>query len=183
MNSQYSQRYRSCEPFDLQSHEGRVLDYFSRYLVEVSKESDKARIINSGAIRRLDKLITDKHLCTQSCLSNYLSGIPTKKDFLKEKPLIFPFGCNLSQVEAVEKAFSSNLSIIQGPPGTGKTQTILNIIANLLIRDMSVAVVSNNNSATKGSSSKTPVTKPDGTKMFRSVFLNDARRCCFFLPT
>ena len=32
----------------------------------------------------------------------------------------------------------------------------------------------------KGSSSKTPVTKPDGTKMFRSVFLNDARRCCFF---
>ena len=35
----------------------------------------------------------------------------------------------------------------------------------------------------KGSSSKTPVTKPDGTKMFRSVFLNDARRCCFFLPT
>lgn len=31
-----------------------------------------------------------------------------------------------------------------------------------------------------GSSSKTPVTKPDGTKMFRSVFLNDARRCCFF---
>ena len=33
-----------------------------------------------------------------------------------------------------------------------------------------------------GSSSKTPVTKPDGTKMFRSVFLNDARRCCF-LPT
>lgn len=149
MNSQYSQRYRSCEPFDLQSHEGRVLDYFSRYLVEASKESDNARIINSGAIRRLDKLITDKHLCTQSCLSNYLSGIPTKKDFLKEKPLIFPFGCNLSQVEAVEKAFSSNLSIIQGPPGTGKTQTILNIIANLLIRDMSVAVVSNNNSATK----------------------------------
>ena len=34
-------------------------------------------------------------------------------------------------------------------------------------------------SKTTGSSSKTPVTKPDGTKMFRSVFLNDARRCCF----
>ena len=31
----------------------------------------------------------------------------------------------------------------------------------------------------QGSSSKTPVTKPGGTKMFRSVFLNDARRCCF----
>ena len=35
----------------------------------------------------------------------------------------------------------------------------------------------------QGSSSKTPVTKPDGTKMFRSVFLNDARRCCFFINT
>ena len=35
-------------------------------------------------------------------------------------------------------------------------------------------------SLSKGSSSKTPVTKPDGTKMFRSVFLNDAKRCCFF---
>ena len=32
----------------------------------------------------------------------------------------------------------------------------------------------------KGSSSKTPVAKPDGTKMFCSAFLNDARMCCFF---
>ena len=36
--------------------------------------------------------------------------------------------------------------------------------------------------ATRGSSSKTPVAKPDGTKMFCSAFLNDARMCCFFLP-
>ena len=34
--------------------------------------------------------------------------------------------------------------------------------------------------ATRGSSSKTPVAKPDGTKMFCSAFLNDARMCCFF---
>ena len=33
---------------------------------------------------------------------------------------------------------------------------------------------------TQGSSSKTPVAKPDGTKMFCSAFLNDARMCCFF---
>jgi prophage antirepressor-like protein len=32
----------------------------------------------------------------------------------------------------------------------------------------------------QGSSSKTPVAKPDGTKMFCSAFLNDARMCCFF---
>ncbi|MDR2266537.1 MAG: hypothetical protein LBE09_02975, partial [Christensenellaceae bacterium] len=35
--------------------------------------------------------------------------------------LIFPFGANYSQMEAVEKAFTSELSVIQGPPGTGKT--------------------------------------------------------------
>ena len=42
----------------------------------------------------------------------------------------------------------NQLSIIEGPPGTGKTQTILNIISNAYIEGKSVAVVSNNNSAT-----------------------------------
>lgn len=62
---------------------------------------------------------------------------------------IFPFGFNISQKQAVDKALENNLSIIEGPPGTGKTQTILNIIANAVIRGESVAVVSSNNSATK----------------------------------
>ncbi|MCL6700317.1 AAA domain-containing protein [Pseudomonas sp. T1.Ur] len=60
---------------------------------------------------------------------------------------IFPFGINESQLQAVERAFTSQVSLIEGPPGTGKTQTILNIIANILLRGKTVAVVSNNNSA------------------------------------
>lgn len=60
---------------------------------------------------------------------------------------IFPFGMNLSQIQAVKRAFSSQISIIEGPPGTGKTQTILNIIANVLLQNKRVAIVSNNNSA------------------------------------
>lgn len=63
--------------------------------------------------------------------------------------LIFPFGGNASQFLAVERAMNHQLSVIQGPPGTGKTQTILNIIANLLIRGQTVLVVSNNNAATQ----------------------------------
>ena len=63
------------------------------------------------------------------------------------KPLIFPFGCNESQYQAVSNALSNRLSIIKGPPGTGKTQTILNIVANLVIQGKSCLIVSNNNSA------------------------------------
>lgn len=62
--------------------------------------------------------------------------------------LVFPFGCNTSQEKAVKAAFEHQISVIQGPPGTGKTQTILNIIANILLQGKTVLVVSNNNSAT-----------------------------------
>lgn len=83
----------------------------------------------------------------RSVLSAYLEG----RDFTKETKQvapIFPFGFNLSQKAAAEKAMVEQVSIIEGPPGTGKTQTILNIIANAVMNGQTVAVVSNNNSAT-----------------------------------
>ena len=61
--------------------------------------------------------------------------------------LVFPFGFNASQYKAVQNAFRYRLSVIEGPPGTGKTQTILNLLANLVIRGKSCLVVSSNNSA------------------------------------
>lgn len=63
--------------------------------------------------------------------------------------IIYPFGSNLSQMEAVDKALCNQLSLIEGPPGTGKTQTILNIIANLILQDKTILVTSPNNEATK----------------------------------
>ncbi len=68
--------------------------------------------------------------------------------------LVYPFGINQSQRTAVENAFLAQISMIQGPPGTGKTQTILNIIANAVRRGKTVAVVSNNNSATQNVAEK-----------------------------
>lgn len=62
---------------------------------------------------------------------------------------IFPFGCNNSQYKAVKNALENQISVIQGPPGTGKTQTILNIIANILLQGKTVQIVSNNNAATE----------------------------------
>ena len=82
-----------------------------------------------------------------SVLALFLRGQYESKSDGKP-PAIYPFGFNLSQKKAVENALTDTISIIEGPPGTGKTQTILNIIANAVMRGESVAVVSSNNSAT-----------------------------------
>lgn len=84
-----------------------------------------------------------------SALATYLHPEKYSVKSFNPGPLIFPFGGNASQFKAVENALSKQMSVIQGPPGTGKTQTILNIIANLLIRGKTIQVVSNNNSATQ----------------------------------
>lgn len=81
-----------------------------------------------------------------------LDFILKKKTIAKREttyPIIAPFSSNSSQIESIQNALQSRVSVIQGPPGTGKTQTILNIIANLLIRGKTVAVVSGNNEATR----------------------------------
>ncbi len=78
----------------------------------------------------------------------YLDAEKYKPHTMHSSTLLFPFGCNASQAKAVKNAFEKQISVIQGPPGTGKTQTILNIIANILLRNQTVMVVSNNNSAT-----------------------------------
>lgn len=78
----------------------------------------------------------------------YLNPKANRVNRYSAPTLIFPFGCNSSQERAVAAAFENQISVIQGPPGTGKTQTILNIIANILVQGKTVMVVSNNNSAT-----------------------------------
>lgn len=80
-------------------------------------------------------------------LAQYLGDKTRLSSNRLPKQVYYPFGCNASQKSAVEAALSNQVSIIQGPPGTGKTQTILNIIANLIMADKTVLVVSNNNSA------------------------------------
>jgi molybdopterin-guanine dinucleotide biosynthesis protein len=79
-------------------------------------------------------------------LANFFLG---KLDHQKKTidNLIFPFGINDSQQKAVETALNNQCTLIQGPPGTGKTQTILNLLANIYMQRMTVAVISKNNSA------------------------------------
>ena len=87
-------------------------------------------------------------------LAQYLGDKTRLAVYRKPKQIFYPFGCNASQKAAVEAALTHQVSIIQGPPGTGKTQTILNIIANLLLADKTVLVVSNNNSAVENVAEK-----------------------------
>jgi superfamily I DNA and/or RNA helicase len=84
----------------------------------------------------------------ENMLSAFLTGkIHTEKQS-NNAATVYPFGFNMSQKTAIDNALENPLTIIEGPPGTGKTQTILNIIANVVMRNESIAIVSSNNSAT-----------------------------------
>ncbi|MCV5473684.1 AAA domain-containing protein, partial [Escherichia coli] len=61
-----------------------------------------------------------------TALHAYCSGQSKKRD--SPWGLIFPFGLNESQLLAVKRAFSSQISVIEGPPGTGKTTFISKFI-------------------------------------------------------
>ena len=93
-------------------------------------------------------------IANNRAIAVYLNPQKYKMQTQTASTLIFPFGCNASQQKAVQAAFENQISVVQGPPGTGKTQTILNIIANLLLADKTVLVVSNNNSAVENVAEK-----------------------------
>lgn len=83
----------------------------------------------------------------ESALGRYLAGAPIESREFGTAP-IYPFRCNLSQRQAVENALAHSISVIEGPPGTGKTETILNLIANIIASgSATVGVVSSGNSA------------------------------------
>ena len=119
-----------------------VFEYFKETASAVSLVAESGLNILSAQYERI------KSVSDATVLSCYLDS--SKKPAVRTLPetVIYPFGLNQSQKTAVENALSSQISIIQGPPGTGKTQTILNIIANAVRNGQTVAVVSNNNSAT-----------------------------------
>lgn len=83
----------------------------------------------------------------ESVLDLYLRGHSPDAAAWDEE-YIFPFSSNLSQREALRKGLAHRISVIDGPPGTGKTQTILNLVANIIrVPGKSVGIVSSNNAA------------------------------------
>ena len=119
-----------------------IFHYFTQVAqarIEHADEHNKG--IAENVLRQLDKITPHP----DTVLHAYCSVINQKRQ--PPQHLIYPFGINESQLKAVKQAFASQISIIEGPPGTGKTQTILNIVANILINNRTVAILSNNNSA------------------------------------
>ena len=118
-----------------------IIEYMKKVAEITSLNTEDGKKILCEQMEKVEVDNLETALATYLKLSNNIIK-PDNKDFL-----IFPFGCNSSQYKAVENAINNKISVIEGPPGTGKTQTILNIIANIIIRNMNCQVVSNNNTA------------------------------------
>ena len=119
-----------------------TFQYFKETAAAISLVAENGINILSMQYDKIQQVSED------TVLASYLAPQKEVKAPQMPEAVIYPFGLNQSQKLAVERALSSKISIIQGPPGTGKTQTILNIIANVVRSGKTVAVVSNNNSAT-----------------------------------
>lgn len=120
-----------------------VFNYLKLIADEISVKTEDDSKILTNQYNSMEKFTSDNTVAY-----NYLLAQKANQ-FNDNELVIFPFGSNSSQTTAVKNALTNQVSIIEGPPGTGKTQTILNIIANLIIRGKTVEVVSNNNSATE----------------------------------
>ena len=137
-------------PADYIYLEGHIDDYRSINVWEYLNEVAKYNVIpidDDKSVSLADKYAKMEFVAKNSLLEAYLNVETYKKPATGQSAPIFPFGCNRSQYKAVRNALENKISVIQGPPGTGKTQTILNILANLLLDGKTMEIVSNNNSA------------------------------------
>ena len=112
-------------------------------LVALTSEAPALSQINS----ELKNLIGSSDL--SPLLDSFLKGYLSNNHIEDVNPdtLIQVVDMDESQRKAVQSSLESKVSVITGPPGTGKTQMILNLIANLMMRDKSVLIASKVNKA------------------------------------
>ena len=151
-----------------------VYEYFvsvAKARIERAKGDSKA--VAENVLRQMERLLPRTDTALHAYSTRQVRAVEPVAD------LIYPFGVNPSQLSAVEQALSSQVSVIEGPPGTGKTQTILNIIANILVRGKTVAILSNNNAAVQNVYEKLEKTglaylvAQLGKKEIREAFFHD----------
>lgn len=138
-----------CSENELELRQNVFADSKSRSVINYFKEVSRLNGLKNDKGESLLLAQYNKifFVANDLAVAPYFSPDTRKPGKLRHGNLIFPFGCNNSQLKAVNAAFENQISVVQGPPGTGKTQTILTIIANILMEGKTVLVVSNNNSA------------------------------------
>ena len=113
------------------------LSLFSFYKISMYNDliSNKEKIKNSQVMQ----LIMGNSECIQE-IPEKLNTIDFDKD-IKVKDSFQIIDADSSQLDAIEYAKNGISFILQGPPGTGKSQTITNIIAELLAKGKKILFV------------------------------------------
>ena len=120
-----------------------VFDYYkclAKYAADISQDDLSIENLLYKLYDKVDSIDYDSVLYSYTKQKYKLTENKVNK-------YIYPFATNISQIKAIEQVFGNKLSVIAGPPGTGKTQVILNLISNAIVNNMSIAVISNNNTA------------------------------------
>lgn len=148
------------------------------YLKRVAANLEDIDGTPNPLIRVYDRMT---HVPSGSVLSRYLTGTSNGHDASSvTPPPVFPIGVNTSQREAIRAAWQSDISVIEGPPGTGKTQTIVNLLATLLMDpEVTIGVVSANNSAVDNVREKLDDL---GVGFLTASLGNRARSAVFYAP-
>ncbi len=160
-----------CEPKDINFYKFTDSDKnLIGYWKSCACESDIDTILNMMC-HQYDKLTVEP----SSVLYSYINKSNYENKFNDE--IICPFDFNNSQLKAIRFALNDKISIIKGPPGTGKTQTILNIICNLIIKGKSISIISANNTAIENIEEKL---EKNGYKSLFASLGNGERKAEFF---
>ncbi|MCG7844830.1 MAG: DUF4011 domain-containing protein, partial [Methanomassiliicoccales archaeon] len=114
-----------------------ALFHFSKLLMYADLDNGIASLASSPVIRALAG--------DPSALPPEPSDMPSPQDFdsrLRPEDSFQVLDADSSQQEAVQAALAGVSFVLQGPPGTGKSQTITNIMAELMARGKRILFVS-----------------------------------------
>ena len=88
------------------------------------------------SLRKIDKLLFNPEPSEVGTFEPY------ELDDIDSNNLYQVLDADSSQMEVIELIKQSKNLVVEGPPGTGKSQTIVNLIAELMARNKSVLFVS-----------------------------------------
>ncbi len=106
---------------------------FAKYLMWLDLEQRRDQLLESPAVARL---------VTRQGNADPLPDYPRLDEARPPSEVLCLVDADSSQLEAIYSAEDGHSFVLEGPPGTGKSQTITNLIAQMLGRGRSVLFVS-----------------------------------------